>query len=430
MTSVRLLRAPPRPDFAIRCCAEDLLESGASASIAIFYEVDLDVERLADALVAILPDFPHFHTRPAVVGGELHLVPGPGVSFTVRDSPRTFAEELAAFDAPGRRHLVTYVDPALDSPDPLFTVRVTRFAGGGTALGISWHHVIGDWSTLVMLLRAWSRCAAGGDYVRPTVVTDRVAWSEEVFGAAPEGPTTLRRLDDAEVAAAERAVRVRKRLVSLWFAPEELEALRASMQAEASRRLTINDAVVAHVACRVAEIDPRPRTLAVAVNARSRVGVPQAVAGNYASTVNLHLAPGDSPAAVADRLRGAIQAYAGQHLDFLSNARFVAAHGGVSGLDRLASEAVDPLGGSLLVSNWTGVGVSRVDFGVAAPLYSPGLGLVPVPWVAGIQEGPRGVGYVFTAVLPLRVALRLGTPEARARLHPFGRPPAEWPWLW
>lgn len=436
------VRAESRAVPSIRCNNEDLLVSEVSGTIVLFYEHTLDADILVRSLGRTMVDFPHFDVRPVRRGEDLLLEPGEGVGFSVVSDSETLAGALRGFDAPERERLAAIVDPegALEQGEPSFTARVTQFAGGGSALGLSWHHAIGDWQTFLVFLRAWSRRATGREPELPTIVADRVAWFEEVLRGV-HGPTTLRLLSDGE--AAEYAAYLREQaqdrcMFSAFFDGAELESMRVALQAEVEDKLSINDALVAHMFSLVAGYDPEPRdrTLAVAVNARPAFRVPHTVAANFSGSVNLACEVGEGAAEIAARLRRGLRAYAERHVDFLANERFVAAHGGRANLERMVSAAVDPLRGNLLVSNWSGVGISAIDFGVGGPLYKAALGVVPIPWMSGIQEGFFGEGWVFTSSLPRTIVERLTSASGQAALHRHRiedrRPEGmrELPWLW
>lgn len=55
--------------------------------------------------------------------------------------------------------------------------------------------------------------------------------------------------------------------------------------------------------------------------------------------------------------------------------------------------------------------------------FSPAANL-PLPWVSWMVEGFEGSGYLFTVVLPAKLAGRLRGAEGRAVLHRF-RDPAD-----
>ena len=48
-----------------------------------------------------------------------------------------------------------------------------------TAIGLSWHHAIGDMQTLMVLMNGWAAAAAGEPLAEPLIVEDRAAYLDE-----------------------------------------------------------------------------------------------------------------------------------------------------------------------------------------------------------------------------------------------------------
>lgn len=421
--------------LSIRCSFTDVFVRDVQVSIVFFYDHRLDTAALKRGLARVLGDFAPFNARLRRRGVERFIECGEaGASFSSVESPRTLQETLAQLDDRGRLELVEVIAArkAWTRGDPVLAVRVTQFAGGQSALGVSWHHTAGDLHSVMRLMRAWSCTVAGVDYDKPLLVDDREDYLHRSLPDSEQIPPNLRymRLPELSKLAAYMVTKSRdKRRITFHFEPEELERMHASMQAECPRRLTINDAISAHVSSVVSSRDAqaRDRRLSIAVNFRKRVGLPENVLGNMVSTIEAECAWGRPAGKIAADLRSALDEYADKHMNHRANLRLIQRHGGLGSIARFIPTGVDPFSGSLLVSNWSGFGIYDLDFGAARPSHFLIAGTGPIPWLGTMYEGFKDRGMLVELELPRAVCARMQDAAGLRELHRFRDPGARLP---
>ncbi|MFC8717561.1 acyltransferase [Kitasatospora sp. NPDC057198] len=427
-TEVRTVRAGRPGPGPVRCSVGDLLLADLPVSVVLFHDRPLDPDALAAGLARALGHLPEFagrlRTDPA---GDLWIdTDDAGVPFTVADAPYTLAEALdrTALPAGG---LVDHVraTEARREPLPLLTVRLNRLADGACALGVSWHHAVGDMQTFALLLRTWSACTEGTDLPEVHRAPDRDGQLDAHLPAEDCGTPGLRLPDPAERAELRRTIAgaaLANRTVQVWFSPAETERLRAAHSAAAGRRLSANDALCAHLLHVLREVDGaggEEQTLTVPVNLRRVLGLPDGTLGNLLGEIRLPCPPGTGPAAYAAELRTAVEEFTEKHLGVRSNLRFLE----TIGRDR-AAECVpagfDPSRRTLTISSWCRLGLQDLPLAGRRPVAFSPAATLQLPWTSWLVEGPRGEGHLYTLVLPARTAARLRT--AAALLHPHRHP--------
>src|ERR1700754_2401183 len=157
----------------IRCNVVDVVLSNVANHLVFFFERQLDTRALADAFAHALAKIPIFAGRTTLVGGALRIrCRGQGVPFTSVSSVRTLHEAIRSVTEDNGDWLVDPVNGATArwGFGPLYKVRVTHLADDATAIGISWHHAIGDMQTLMFFMNAWSTAAAGKPLPEPVIV--------------------------------------------------------------------------------------------------------------------------------------------------------------------------------------------------------------------------------------------------------------------
>ena len=87
--------------------------------------------------------------------------------FTSVSSDRTLYEAIRSVTEDSGDWLVDPVNGATArwGFGPLCKVRVTHLADDATAIGVSFHHAIGDMQTLMFFMNAWSAAAAGKPFL-------------------------------------------------------------------------------------------------------------------------------------------------------------------------------------------------------------------------------------------------------------------------
>lgn len=413
----------------VRCALTDVFVRDVAVPAVFFYDRKLDTDVLSKGLARVLGDFAPFNARLRRSGHDHFLDCGEtGVSFSIAHSARTQAETIAGLDGRGRRELVRAIDAraAWSTDTPVLALHVTHFSDNKSALGVTMHHSAGDWFSLVSLLKAWSRSVAGLDWEKPLLIEDRDAY---LSGALPQtpAPPNLRYVRVLELSKLAAYILTRgrdKRRVSLYFDPDELARMRDTLQAECGRRLSINDAVSAHVSALISarDVRRRDRSIAVAVDFRRRAQLPSNVLGNMVTTVESRCPWGAPANKVAADLRAEVDQFVDKYLNHRANLEYVQRHGGVAKLMRFVPHAIDPFSGSILVSNTSGLGLYEVDFGGAPPSHYINAGSGPLPWLGVMHEGFGNAGMLVELELPRAVAARVLDHIGRRELHRYRDP--------
>lgn len=425
---VRVVHAGRAPGTVIRCGLTDTLMADLSASVVFFFERTLDDARLAAGLAHALDRVPVFGGRLRTRADILEIVcEDAGVPLTLCDAGESLGEAIGRLRVPGPR-FVDHVDApgAREGGQPLLTVRVSRLADGGTALGCSWHHAIGDMQTFVMLMRAWSAAVEGTAAPRPLLLEDPDAYLDGLLPREDSGRPGFRLLDAAEAASRDREVEIAlraTRIVQAYFGDEEVGRMRREFGAAAGRKLSANDVLCAHVVTLIRRLDddPEARHLAMPVNMRRYLQIPPDIAGNLIGEVYLSCAPRVQPEALAAQIRAAVADFARSHLSLRASRAFLETIG------RARLRDCVPIGFDLsrrtfTFTNWSRFGLYDITFGGDRPaLFSPSLNF-QVPWSALLVEGFGNAGFFLTAALPARLAGRLRADGGQAELHRFREP--------
>ncbi|MFF2041411.1 acyltransferase [Kitasatospora sp. NPDC058170] len=426
----RVVRAGRAPGTVLRCGLMDTMLADLSVSVVFFFEQALDEDRLAAGLALALERVPVFAGRLRTVGDVLEVVcDDAGVPLDGYEVDGTLVEAMGRVASVGAQ----LVDP-VDAPAarvggvPLLTVRVTRPSGGGTVLGCSWHHAIGDLQSFALLMRAWSAAVEGEELPEAELVEDQDALLDKVLPGVDCGRTGFRLPDTAEAALLAREVAIgprANRTVQMYLGDAELARMREEFEEAVGRRLSSGDVFCAHLVSVLRELDndPETRMLTVPVNARRTLGLPASLVGNLLSDIHLPYAPQDGPAALAAGLREALEGFADDHLNMRANLGFLEAIGR-SRLRDCVPLGFDPERRRFSFSNWSRFGLYELRFQGQRPVFFSPAANYPLPWVSWTVEGFHGTGLLSTVVLPARLAARLRGAEGRALLHRF-RDPAD-----
>ncbi|MFJ9696003.1 acyltransferase [Kitasatospora sp. NPDC101183] len=425
LRSRRVVRVGHATGRELRCGLMDTMLADLSVSVVLYFERPLDEDRLAAGLALALERVPVFAGRLRTDGDRLTAVcDDTGVPLDVYTVEGTLAEAMGRATAAGSE----LVDP-VDAPAarlggvPLLTVRVTRTSDGGTVLGCSWHHAIGDLQSFMLLMRAWSAAVEGEAMPEAELVEDQDALLHEVLPERDCGrpgfrlptPAEARALA-VEVAVAPRA----NRIVQIHFAEDEVRRMLEEFTAKAGRRLSSGDAVCAHLISTLRELDEdeAERMVTVPVNARRWLGLSPALVGNLLSEVHVPHRPGEGPAALAATLRTAVEEFPAAHLNLRANLSFLAALGR-GRLGDCVPLGFDPAARRFSFSNWSRFGAYGIAFQGRRPvLFSPAANF-PVPWVCWTVEGFDGRGFLCSVVLPARLAARVRGAQGRAAMHRY-----------
>jgi hypothetical protein len=395
--------------------------------VQFFYERRLDADALAHALGRVLGDYCVFNGRVARRGAELYLECNDnGVALSVVRADTDMRTALGQLDSKDRKPLVDTIDAkrALAKGDPLFTVRITHFTDDTSCLGLCWHHSVGDMHSFMGLMQAWSRAVAGLDHASPLVVEDREAYLAQELPETSRPEPGVRHLGFGELAGLAYYMLTKARdqaRARFYFAPDELERLRASLQTDGGERISINDALCAHMFSLIAARAPRVRSrqLSIAINYRKRVGLPNNLLGNMITGLHCVCEPGTPAGRIAGQLRHGVNHFAEEHMDYRTNVRFIESRGGAAKIGRFLMKSIDPIAGTLLVTNWSKFGVYDVTFGGEPPSFFMPAGEVPFPWLSAVSDGFHGRGLIYSVVLPSAVARRLVDDDGVREVHRF-----------
>lgn len=423
------------PPAVLRCGLMDALLADLPVSVVHFFEDALDEERLAAGLAVALERVPVFAGRLRTAGDVLEIVcDGSGVPMDSYDVDETLRELMGRLTLPGAQ-LVDHVEAtkARSGELPLLTVRISRTSDRGSALGVSWHHAVGDVQSFMLLMRAWSAAVEGRELPDVELVPDRDAYLDRVLPAEDCGRPGFRvpGPDEAAFLAREVAVSGRaNRTVQMYFGDAETDRMRTAYSAAAGRWLSAGDVLCAHVVCAVRELDgdDEARALTVPVNVRRPLDLPSTVLGNLLSEIHLETPAGSRPEQLAAQLREAITDFTGSHLNLRANLAFLGKIGR-SRLGECVPLGFDPARRRFTFSNWSRFGLYDLTFGGRPALFFSPAANLQLPWVAWMVEGFENTGSLFTVVLPARLAGRLRGAEGSALLHRFraegdGRPAA------
>jgi hypothetical protein len=422
--STQLIRPVHAPRLEIRCNVVDAIVANLAVHIVFFFERHLDTTALTRAFARALTNLPIFAGRLTMVDGTMRIrCEGQGVPFTSVSSGRTLREAIHAASQDSGLWLIDPVNGATArwGFGPVCKVRVTHLADDVTAIGLSWHHSIGDMQTLMHLMNAWAAAAAGRPLAEPLIVEDRAAYLDEHLPADGAREPGVRCLGLAELArsALYLAKDARKqRTLSIYFGEYEIARMRNAYGN--GIRLSANDVVCAHVSEALMRADPAVdrRTLAIAVNARNRCGIDPMLVGNIVTTVNLDLRRGEAAASIAARIRHTMDHFSDEHCDMRINQQFLDAAGAWRAA-RCVSTAFNPARWNPGVSNWGGFGAYRIQFEGTCPSYCTPLLKLPVAGLGVLVEGADGRGLVFRISLPPREFEAASSPAMREHMHRF-----------
>ena len=404
--STHLIKPLHAERLEIRCNVSDAMVANLAVHIVFFFERQLDTGALARAFAHALTNLPIFAGRMAVKNGRMRIrCEGQGVPFTSVSSPRTLPEAIRSASQDSGGWLIDPVNGATArwGLGPLCKVRVTHLADNATAIGFSWHHAIGDMQTAMHFMNAWVAAAAGKPLAEPLIVEDRAAYLDEhlpAYGAQEPGVRCLGLAELARSALYLAKDARKQRTLSLYFGEDEIARMRDAYGTR--MRMTANDVVCAHVSEAIMKADPAVdrRTLAIAVNARSRCGLDPMLVGNIMTTLNLDLHRDEAARSIAERIRHSVNHF-DETCDIRINQEFLDAAGAWRAA-RCVSTAFDPARWNPLVSNWSGFGVYRIQFEDTVTSYCTPLLKMPVAGLGALLDAADRRGVVFQISLPPR----------------------------
>nr|AAL15607.1 Sim21 [Streptomyces antibioticus] len=422
----RMITSDTAPGTVVRCDSSETMYLARYVSVAFFFERTLDTLRLADGLRGALALVPAFAGRLRAGDGGLEIVcSDAGVPLSVLDVDATLDEARTDVTRPDSM-LIDRVDVRTGSlaERPLLTVRVCRTTDGGATLGCSWNHAVGDMSSFMQFVRAWAALVGGTAPPEIRVLDDRMAYLDQVLpdeGIAQPGCEPLDR-----DAMAGRGPELPPALpdnaaVQLYFGADEVLRMRKSFGEAASRRVSVNDAICAHLVAtlRDSEAEPTSWNLSVSVDLRHHLGLPRSVIGNLVQSLYVPC-PQTGAGELSGHIRAGLDDFIRSHQCLRADRAFIGPVGR-SRFHHCAPVPFDPGHRTFILTNWTRMGVYDVEFeGQRPTFFSPIVSShAPFTWFAMVAEGPWNEGFLVTAVLPAKAAEQLRSPEGRAALHRF-----------
>ncbi len=399
----------------ITCGIADRLLEKFPISVVFFYRESIDHAKLISALKPVLTDFPMFAGVLKIIDGNLYIdCNNQGVLFTTVTEDSTLDQLLDVLPTINKGRLVNRINPvnAIANQLPVMTVKLTYFACGGMALGFSWHHVIGDMHTFMQLIKAWSNSFNQRSYALPLIARDRDRYLQENLADNGNTVSGARYLSTGELLRLAFYILfgVRDKLsLRFYFSVEELNTMKQELSAQANRNLSRNDVLCAHMFSLIARLDNynKARFLAIALNYRSRLNLPENISGNFIAGIKLLSDQTVEPFQLAQQLRDAIDNFEQRHMEFFSTKRFIEENGGLAKIDRFVNSGLDPLRRTFSVTNWANFGIYDIAFGDCKPLYFTFFGDLPFPWLSIITEGFGNDGLIYSIALPRKLAKNL-----------------------
>jgi len=402
------------------CSYADWQSRHGTVSIAFCYRQRLDHQRLRDSLSRVLSDYQDYAGRIRMDGSTMYIDHGEqGVPLEIATSSEPY-ETLTAQAERGKDRIVCPPMSrrrTLNGRDPLLMVRLTETADG-CILGVTWHHSVGELASTLQLMLAWSKAYSNERYAAPPDVLDRAKYLDEHMPDPTTAVSAMRLISSGEFFSLIPFVLQKRQRVDFDFGWDQLEQL----QAWAKRDAYVGpyDALCAHASGVLRQLVPeRPvEQLALAVNYRKRVGLPDNIIGNMISTVTVDLAPSEDQdsSSVAHALRKKLSSYASAHADYHATRRFLSEHAGRFQRMRVVPSLVDPSGTTWIVTNVAGAGIYDVGFDGLTPALWCVLTDAPLPLMTAIFDRPERKGITLSMQLPLALAKRASDPEARKRM--------------
>jgi shikimate O-hydroxycinnamoyltransferase len=429
----------------------DIFTMGRAIPMAWFFAETLDVCALLDALRTTLPLYPvlcgRYDASPPTsvvlnnAGISLERATAEGTaseaaSHLLTDEPSIFVRTAHEPFVPAKEGM----DPDRGSPEaPLLSLKLTTFAGGGTAIGVLAQHGVVDADSMIRFMAQWS-LAFRGQPLLPTPVHERCFVPGSADAASPsasEGaPSLAQRAEGDKPAdlrvdvspAGEQRPPPFARVMPLIngaqscvvpFAPPTLAAMKSAASAllPPGAMVSTDDVLTAHLwkalcrmRCAQLDLDVESAELSTtcsrASNFRKRTEPPLAdgYCGNAVCQVwtsmsvrELHTTPA---AAVAQQLRATLQAHTASCI--AARARW---------LNRMHRDgfqvrpAIDEHALTFIVSSWR-FDWESASFGDAPPICFDHGALVPL--VANIVPRPKGGGLNVYASGPQASLEQLG----------------------
>lgn len=431
-TKSRLVHARqpnPQTSQTVTCSILDQLTKNLSVPVVFFYREHLDAAALIDSLEVVLNDFPIFSGRFRETSHSLVLeCNNAGVRFSQRVERGSLEQLLRDLPTIDKKRLVDELDPkrTIARQGPVLTVKLTRFNNGGTALGLCWHHALGDMHTLICFMKAWSAAASRAQYDLPLTIKDRAVYIQSHLSNNKNDTPSVRYLDDKSIWKLAWYIMFqarRKTVVNFYFSADELSRMKQTFSQKANRLLSSNDVLCAHLCSWIAHFDSEQleRYLAIIVNYRSRTQLSTSALGNFFETIQIPISKGAEPYQLAQTIRNTVDSFEAQHLSYFSICEYIEQNGGEKEISRFLHKGVDPINKTLFTTNWSNFGVYDVAFSGSKPFFFTSFMFIgePFPWLSWMVEGCSNQGLIYSAVLPSKLMRKLTQTSSLRALHQY-----------
>lgn len=431
MKSVEMLVQANRPrPMLIACSLTDELARLLSVPVCFFYKRSVAHHILTDALSEALSEFPIFAGTLTYTSDRLCIdCNNQGIPFTVTHSTEQTIDQLVAvLPDVSMNELVDVLDApkTLLQKSAVMTVKLTYFPCGGMALGICWHHAIGDMQSFMQLIKAWCSIVNQRSFSKPLIVNDRQAYLEENIKPnhnTRPGVRHISMIDALKLAAYMPYASKNKRGMRFYFTENEIENMRTHMSGEVGKRLSKNDVICAHMFKSITELDDYTpaRYLSLAVNYRSKENLPSTVLGNLISTLDVLVDRNVGVSELAQHVRNGVDHFQRDHMNLYATKAYIKQRGGIGKSKRFLGSTIDPLNRAILVTNWSNFGIYDTVFGDASPFYFCPFSSYPFSWIAVITDGIANDGLIYAIDLPGKLAQKMNQPENLKKIHRFRR---------
>lgn len=353
-----LVQANNHVQQVITCSITDRLVKNLPVSVVFFYRKSIARNTLIDSLKEVLSDFPIFAGTLKNINNNLCIdCNNQGILFSITKEDATVNQILEELPRIEKKRLVNIINAkkVVSSQSPIMTIKLTYFVCGGMALGISWHHSIGDMHTFMQLMIAWSNSVNNQGYVLPLIVRERDEYLQANLEKSNNTTPSVRYLNAKELLKLVFYMlwRARNKLgLRFYFSENELSNMKQDFTEKTGQILSKNDVLCAHLFRIISELDGynKKRYLSVVINYRNRIKLPQNILGNFVSTTNILTSQLVDPFQLAQELRASVDNFQRLHTNFWATKEYIEEKGGSKKMNRFVDLSIDPLNRTLLIS--------------------------------------------------------------------------------
>ena len=426
-SEIFLVKANKTNPQVINCSITDQLVKNVPVSVVFFYRKSFHYDELINALKEVLYDFPIFAGRLTNTNNNLCInCNNKGIVFSVTKDNCTLDQILKQLPTINKKRLVDRIDPkkVISNQSTLLTIKLTYFAGGGMALGVCWHHSIGDMYTFMCFMKAWSNAVNKEEYVLPLIIRERDEYLQTKLEKNDNKIPGIRYLHTRDLLTLWFYMQFfaqDKVYLKFYFSENELKNMKQSFSEAINDNLSKNDVLCAHLFNIISGLDTfkKERYLSIAVNYRPRTNLPPNILGNFVSGINILTDYKVDPFQLAQKIRTSVNNYQHLHMDSFSNYEYIEKNGGLKNIDRFISKSLDPLKRTLLITSWVNFGVYDVIFGESKPIFFTLSGDTPFPWLSQVFEGFSKNSLIYSAILPNKLAKKLLQNDNLQKIHKY-----------